>query len=122
MHFLPGPLPFTQPYKSSEVGAAGISQDVAHCDLKRLCRPPAPGYHHGLQNTEASEGKEQVPPHALFCPPAAKDQPGKVTGWPREWDGRGSTNPMPEAPPLSHQVAWRLRKTPWSPAMELPGP
>lgn len=48
----PGAPPPTRPYKSREVGAAGISQDVAHCDLKRLSCPPAPGHHHRLQNTE----------------------------------------------------------------------
>ena len=47
----PGAPPSTQPYKSHEVGAAGVSQDMAHCDLKRLSCPPASGHHHRLQNT-----------------------------------------------------------------------
>lgn len=38
--------PPTRPYKSNKVGAAGIAQDVANCDLKRLCCPPASGHHH----------------------------------------------------------------------------
>lgn len=50
------------PYKSSEIGAAGIPQDVARRDLKRLCRPPAPGQHHRLQNTGAQGTR--VPLHA----------------------------------------------------------
>lgn len=45
---MPGALPPTQPYKSSEVGAAGVSQNVDHSDLQRLCCPPASGHHHGL--------------------------------------------------------------------------
>lgn len=36
--------------KSSEVGAASVSQDVGYCDLERLCRAPAPGHHHRQQD------------------------------------------------------------------------
>lgn len=57
------------PYKSSEVGAASVSQDVGHCDLECLCRAPAPRRHYRLQNTGAPEvsfqqGKKEHPsPH-----------------------------------------------------------
>lgn len=62
------------PYKSSEVGAASISQDVGHCDLECLCCAPAPGHHHRLQNTEAPElslREDRVPlpsPPVPICP------------------------------------------------------
>lgn len=122
----PGAQPLTQPYKSSEIGAASISQDVTHSDLKRLCCTPAPGHHHGLQNTGApgsspTRADSGCPLTPTSCSPPAKDLPGGVTCWPSEWDGKESMTPMPKAPWPEHQAPLSLRKAPQAPEMEAAG-